>query len=192
MINVMDAFDAYKKFLAIKLHFKSEKYDYFKYRGSVNATRTSFEVRNDKYHFHKLSKKPNLELFLACNIRDDNDVWVGNLFDDKHLSNFRESQKRMQSLEYLFKTDMQKYDSLDDALVVRNGEYPKILNDFNRGDTMAETMIILNDTCNVFEYWDSQISDQILWPRIKQKLLKYTGFLNVDKVKFNKILKEMM
>lgn len=187
----MDAYDAYKKFLAIKLHFKNEKYDYFKYRGSVKVTRTSFETRNDKYHFHKLSKKPDLELFLACNIRDENDVWVGNLFDEKCSNRFRDTQKKLQSLEYLFKNDMSQFESLDEAFVVKNGDYPKLLNMYNRGDIMTETMVILNHTCKIFDYWDKNISDTIIWPRTKQKLLKYSGFVSFDMNKYNKLLKDL-
>lgn len=187
----MDAFEAYRQFLAIKLHFKSEKYDYFRYRGSVKVTRDSFEVRNDKYHFHKLSKKPDLELFLACNIRDENDVWVGNLFEDKYAIRFKEAQKRMQSLEYLFKNDMSQFDTLDEALVVKDGEYPRVLNMFNRKQIMPETIIILDKTCKVFDYWDSAISDSIIWPKTKLKLLKYAGFMNFDINKFNQTLKDL-
>lgn len=187
----MDAYDAYKKFLAIKLHFKNEKYDYFKYRGSVKVTRTSFETRNDKYHFHKLSKKPDLELFLACNIRDENDVWVGNLFDEKCSNRFRDTQKKLQSLEYLFKNDMSQFESLDEAFVVKNGDYPKLLNMYNRGDIMTETMVILNHTCKIFDYWDKNISDAIIWPRTKQKLLKYSGFVSFDMNKYNELLKDL-
>lgn len=187
----MDAFDAYKKYLAIKLHFKQKKYDYFKYRGSLKITRSSFETRNDKYHFHKLSKKPDLELFLACNIRDNNDIWVGNLFDEKCVNAFRETQKKLQSLEYMFRNDMSQFESLDEAFVVKNGDYPKILNMFNRGEIMAETMIILNSACKVFDYWDKTISDTIIWPKTRQKLQKFAGFMNFNKEKYNDILKEL-
>lgn len=187
----MDAYDAYKKFLAIKLHFKNEKYDYFKYRGSVKVTRDSFETRNDKYHFHKLSKRDDLELFLACNIREENDVWVGHMFDEKHMSNYREAKKRLQSLEYLFKNDMMQFDSLDEALLVKDGDYPKILNMYNRGEIMAETLIILHKTCKVFDYWDSVMSDTVVWPRVKNKLIKYAAFIDFDIHKYNQILKDL-
>lgn len=187
----MDAYDAYKKFLAIKLHFKNDKYDYFKYRGSVKVTRASFDTRNDKYHFHKLSKKPDLELFLACNIRDDNDIWVGNLFDEICIDKFRNTQKKLQSLEYMFKNDMSQFESLDEAFIVKNGDYPKLLNMFNRNEVMIETMVILNDTCKIFDYWDKNISDTIIWPRIKLRIEKYAGFLKYDKAKYYDLLKKL-
>ena len=191
MAITMDPYEAYKKFLAIKLHFKQDSYDYFKYRGSVRANPSSFETRKDKYFFHKLSKKHNLELFLACNLRDEADTWVGKLFDEKYEKNFRETQKRLQSLEYLFKVDMQQFDSLNDALVVSNGNYPRILNEYKRGNVMAETLIILNGVLNVFDYWSKEIDDTILWPRTRTSLEKYGKFFSYDKNKYNTTLKEL-
>jgi len=47
---IMEPFDAYKKFQALKLHFTSDSYDYFKYNGSVKVNKISFETKNDKYY----------------------------------------------------------------------------------------------------------------------------------------------
>lgn len=188
---IMDAFSAYQKFLAIKMHFKNEKYDYFKYHGKVKANHDSFNARSDKYFFHKLSKRPKLELFLATNLRDNPDLWVGKIFEEEHQKKFVETEKRLQSLEYLFKLDMQKFDTLDDALVVKGGNYPKIVNEYNRNNIMPETLIILNGTLKVFDYWSSQIDDTIIWPQTRQKLEKYGRFFSYDKNKYNTTLKNI-
>ena len=173
------------------MHFKNEKYDYFKYHGKVKVNRNSFETRNDKYFYHKLSKRPKLELFLATNLRDDPDLWVGKIFEEVHNKKFIETEKRLQSLEYLFKIDMQKFDSLDDALVVHDGNYPRILNEYNRSNIMPETLVILNGTLGVFDYWSNQIDDTIIWPLTKLKLEKYGKFFSYDKNKYNTILKKL-
>lgn len=185
---IMDAYEAYQKFLAIKLHFKDENYDYFKYHGKVRTNRSKFETRNDKYFYHKLSKKPKIELFLATNLKDNPDMWIGKIFDEEYQRKFVETEKRLQSLEYLFKLDMEKFNSLNDALVVNDGNYPKLLNAFNRNEIMPETMAIVNGVLNVFDYWDSAIDDTIIWPRTKQKLLKYSKFFSYDKNKYNDLL----
>ena len=52
----MTEFEAYIQFLALKLHFTSEHYDYFKYNGKHNATMASFEKRTDKRFFKRLAK----------------------------------------------------------------------------------------------------------------------------------------
>ena len=109
----------------------------------------------------------------------------------KCSNRFRDTQKKLQSLEYLFKNDMSQFESLDEAFVVKNGDYPKLLNMYNRGDIMTETMVILNHTCKIFDYWDKNISDAIIWPRTKQKLLKYSGFVSFDMNKYNELLKDL-
>ena len=51
----MNEFEAYKHYLALKLHFSSD-YDYFKYNGKTNATQQSFEKRKDRFRFSKLAR----------------------------------------------------------------------------------------------------------------------------------------
>jgi len=187
-MNIMDAFDAYKMFTAIKLHFSSPSYDYFKYNGSVRVNESKFECRNDKYFYHKLSKKQNLELFLASNLFENHNLWVGNLFEDEYNQRFKQAQKKHQSLTYVFDSDMSQFDNLDEALTVSNGNYPKILNMYKRGEVSAETLIILNAALRLFEYWDANISDKVLWPKTKQSLVKYGSFLKFDKNKYNQLL----
>ena len=52
----MNEFEAYKEYIALKLHFTSD-YDYFKYNGKTNVTLHRFEERKDKYHYKRLAKK---------------------------------------------------------------------------------------------------------------------------------------
>ena len=47
----MDAYEAYQKYLALRTHFKDDKYDYHRYHGKLKANRDRFEVRRDKYSF---------------------------------------------------------------------------------------------------------------------------------------------
>jgi hypothetical protein len=184
----MDALETFQKYVAIKLHFQSS-YDYFKYQGKVRtATPKAFETRKDKYYFHKLSKKENLELFLASVFLTKRDVWVGNLFDEECQEIYIQTLKRIQSMEYTFTSDMSKFESLNDALNVSNGEYPKLLKEYQRGNICHETLVILNEQLGIFEYWSSAITDNFLWPTIRNKLEKYSRFVQYDKEKFKRIL----
>lgn len=183
----MEAFDAFQMFQAVKLHF-SGNYDYFKYQGRVNTKRDTFESRNDKYHFHKLSKKDDLEFFLAVNLYHNPKVWVGELFTEECDKRYKEALKRRQSLSYAFKEEMSLFDSLDDALVPPNHEYPKIVKMHLQNRISPETMIILNLTCHVFDYWSNSLDDPVIWPELRNKLDKLAGFIGVDVAKFRKIL----
>ena len=53
-VNIMTPFEVYKQYVAVKLHFNNEKYDYIKCNGRTkNITQNSFAKRRDKYYFEK-------------------------------------------------------------------------------------------------------------------------------------------
>ena len=57
----MKAFDAYQVYTAIKLHFSSSRYDYFKFDGKTKVSIEKFLQRNDRYFFEKISNKYNTD-----------------------------------------------------------------------------------------------------------------------------------
>lgn len=189
-INVVEPFDVYKKYLALKSHFSNKSYDYFKYNGNVKASKNSFETRRDKYFFYKLSKQKNVEEFLVANFVDgDKDFWIGNLRDDKVAEVYQQYKKRQQSLSYTFKSDLGKMkESFDDNIIVPPNEHPYLLRLFLRKDICIETLTILDLLCNIYKYWDKELDDDVVWPGIKQKSLKYRPFMSVDINKYRDIV----
>ena len=53
----MDGFEVYKTYLALKLHFSKDNYNFFTFNGKSRASLKSFEGRKDKYFFKKLGTK---------------------------------------------------------------------------------------------------------------------------------------
>ena len=53
---MMDPFDVYKLYNALKLHFDNESYDAIKYNFKTTVNPQSFFKRRDKYFFAKLGK----------------------------------------------------------------------------------------------------------------------------------------
>ena len=51
------SYEVYNLYLAIKLHFTSDTYDYFKHNAKVNSSMNTFLKRNDQTFFHKLNTK---------------------------------------------------------------------------------------------------------------------------------------
>ena len=41
----MTAFESYKMYVALKLHFTTDSYDYFKFNGKTRVSETNFEKR---------------------------------------------------------------------------------------------------------------------------------------------------
>jgi hypothetical protein len=189
-------FAAYALWNALKLHFTSESYDYFRYNGKTNVSKQTFTTNKSKYQFYKLSRKYDLEElknFYIANFIQGKGDWVGDLLQDGD-ENYTKWQKTQQSLTYTFENDiivlLDKVENPNDLLVVRNNEFPKLMQYTTQGDITLETLIILNDLMNFFPMWEKEIYDDIVWPSFKTKCVKYKPFLHYDKEKFKQILKE--
>jgi hypothetical protein len=196
----MTGYETFELYQALKLHFTSDSYDYFKYNGKSNVSVTSFENRKDKYHFYKLSRKyPNKEEminFIVANFVEDDKSWVGNLLSEDAAQNYRKRQKVIQSLSYTFENDCNKLfgdcKNPNDLIKVLNGDYPVLLKNILHKDAEIETLCILNDILGFFPMWTKMITDNIRWPEFRRKIVKYTSFVPRNSVKCKLILKKVI
>ena len=53
----MNGFKAYRYYLALKLHFTTDKFNVFENKGHVRGSFEAFNARNDKHLFDKLARK---------------------------------------------------------------------------------------------------------------------------------------
>ena len=190
-------FAAFALFHALKLHFTSDSYDYIKYNGKTNVTKTTFSTRKDKYSFYRLSRKfglAELKDYYVANFLVEDVQWVGDIIGPESEENYKKWQKRIQSLTYTFENDiirlLDKVDNPNELLMVRKNEFPLLMQYTTQGDVAVETLIILNELMNFFPMWEKEIYDDIVWPNFKMKCVKYKPFLSYDKEKFKQILKE--
>lgn len=191
-IALVEPFDVYQKYLALKRHFSSDSYDYHKYNGKVKANQHSFDVRKDKYFFYKLSKHKNVEEFLIANFVDgDNDFWIGQLRDDKCTEAYENYRKRQQALTYIFKEDLSKMkDDFDENIIVPENEHPYLLRLYMRKDICIETLTLIDMMVYNYKYWDTKLHDDVIWPEVKMKSLNYRPFMSVDINKYKAIVKD--
>jgi hypothetical protein len=197
MITGYEAFGLYQ---ALKLHFTTETYDYFKYHGKTSVSITSFENRKDKYHFYKLSRKytnkEDLINFIVANFVEDERSWVGTLLQEEADMNFRKRQKIVQSLSYTFENDCILI--FEDCILNPNevlktdGDYPALLTKTLQKDVQIETLCLLNQVLGFFPMWTNKINDTIRWPEYRRKCIKYASFLPQDSVKYKLILKKVL
>jgi hypothetical protein len=190
-------FSAFAMFNAIKLHFTTDSYDYIRYHGKSNVTADNFTNRKDKYSFYKLSRKYRLEdlkNFYVANLLEKDVNWIGDINNLEGEETYKKWQKRNQSLTYRFEQDIIELLSLTDSpnemLMVDDGQYPLLLKKVLQNTVCVETMVILNDIMNFFPMWDKKISDTVVWPTLKRRYVKYTPFINYDKIRLTSILKD--
>jgi len=187
-------FAAFALYNALKLHFTSDSYDYFKYNGKTNVSKQTFANRKDKYSFYKLSRKYDLEelkTFYVANFMAGNGTWVGDMTGPDGEEIFQKWQKVQQSLTYKFENDIiHLFESSGNCLFVDNGNHPVLLREVMQGTVSLETLCVMDEVMNFIPMWTKKIEDDILWPDWRMKAVKYKPFLQYDKEKFKTILKE--
>lgn len=197
MITGYETFGLYQ---AIKLHFTTDSYDFFKYGGKSKISVNAFDNRKDKYYFHKLSRRlsnrDDLIMFIVANLLKDDTVWVGNLLTEESESVFRERQKVLQSMSYIFENDCRNlFEGLDDPNTIlqsENGEHPILLTKALRKEIQIETVCILESILHFMSKWNKKITDTVVWPNYSRKVHKYSSFLPKDLTKFKLILKKVI
>ena len=190
-------FAAFALWNALKLHFTSNSYNYFKYHGKTNVSKNSFMNRKDKFTFYRLSRKFDLEelkYYMVANFLKDNGNWVGDMAGPEAEEHYKKWQKINQSLTYTFENDimflLDRVENPNEMLEVKNNSFPKLMLFVMEGSVTLETLVILNDILNFFPMWDKNIYDDLVYPNFKLKCEKYAPFLQYDKSKFKNILKQ--
>lgn len=187
---------AYKScclYRAIKLHFSTE-YDFIKYNGKVKYTVDQFNKNPHKYVYEKISRKYTDDTiidFYVSNFLKNENIWVQELLGIESEEIFTQFLKRKQSLFYNFNNDLtyifENYES-GNILNCESGKFPNLLLQLIRNEINLETIVIMDHYMNLVSRWNKKINDDILWPKIKTKILKYRPFITFDKDKFKKVL----
>lgn len=187
----MTAFDCYKEYLALKNHFSSPNYDYFKYNGKLKANSSSFDTRKDKLFFQKLAKHPDVHNFLVANLSKNEKAWIKELaYSEEAEKTYKEWLKRNQSLTYVIKNEIKQLDPNFDAnfIIAKGSAHPNLLKMYLGGFVSLETMCILLDITKAKKHWDSKMEYDPVYQEIKLKIEKYTPFVKYDKEKVKNII----
>lgn len=188
----MNGYEFCATYLAVKLHFTDEKYDFFRYGGKTKISEDSFLKRKDKFQFHKLAKKygdDEVVAFLVSNFIADNKLWTKDLLQQNCVSNYTKWKRTMESLSYKFDNDFQKIMNLGDineSFAAKDGNHPAVLTLYMQNEISLESLVILNKIMNFIPKWDKQIQEDIIYPKISFLIKKYSPFLlssmNMDKL----------
>jgi hypothetical protein len=198
----MDGFKAYRYYLAIKLHFTTDKFDVFQNRGNVRGTREAFNARNDRYIFEKLANKhendKDIIQFFVANFAYGNATAI---YDGKEADdNYIEWSKRKQAITKTFVDDLAtlltyietnklKYSALFNFT---DDEYPIALKLFVGNKISIETLRIIDDLYPIIEKWKLNNSVRYIWDDELRRITKLTGFVKYDKIKIKKIFDHFM
>ena len=189
---MMDPFEVYKLYNALKLHFEQDSYDAIKYNFKSNVTPQSFFKRKDKYFFAKIGKnQKDIQNFFVFNFIEDM-KYIGDMMDIEGQQNYTKHKKIHESLTREFEKDINTMTGqFDDLLVVNNiNTPPKIIEMWMEEEVSLETVVILNSLTD-FVYWEGKkITETLFWPDVSRKITKYSPFVNFNREKCLDIVKK--
>ena len=195
-------FDVYKTYLAVKLHFTTDTYDYYKYGGKVNTKLDTFTKRKDRYFFHKLSTRyaeTDILDFFVANFLSDSKRWIGNLLANDGRDVYLDYKKRKEAFAYHFKQDCgniasdfsRRNISFDDGFIPIRGQHPRVLRLLIQRKISYQTTIVLNHYLGFTKNWDKEITEKIVWPEISLKVTRLKPFINFNATECKLIMKEV-
>ena len=195
-------FDVYKTYLAVKLHFTTDTYDYYKYGGKVNTKLDTFTKRKDRYFFHKLSTRyaeTDILDFFVANFLSDSKRWIGNLLANDGKDVYLDYKKRKEAFAYHFKQDCgniasdfsRRNNSFDDGFIPIRGQHPRLLRLLIQRKISYQTTIVLNHYLGFTKNWDKEITEKIVWPEISLKVTRLKPFINFNATECKLIMKEV-
>ena len=198
----MNSYEAYKLYLAIKLHFTTDNYDFFKHNAKVNSSFNTFLKRNDRFFFHKLvtKYKPDELLdYFVCNFVVNSKTWIGDLVRADGETNYNKWRKYNESFTYNFRMDMVRISNVlsdnnirfDDVFSVSGGQHPRLLRLFLSKQITIQTLIIMDHILSFVNNWDKEIKETIIWPEISSKIAKLRQFIKFNRTKCKFIMKEV-
>jgi len=195
-------FEVFKLYLAVKLHFTTDTYDYEEYGGKVNCKLETFTKRNDRYFFHKLSKRYNerdiLDYFVA-NFTLNSGKWIGNLIQNDGREIYLDFKKRKESFGYHFRSDLVAINndfnnrglSFDDGFLCSGGQHPRLLRLLIQKRASFQTIVALNYFLSFTKNWDKEITENVVWPKISSTIAKLKPFVNFNITECKLIMKEV-
>lgn len=183
-------------YLAVKLHFTQEKYNFFSGSGKAKIGEEAFNRRKDKFKFHRLARNiPDEEVvpFLVANFLENGECWTQNLLEEEARVAYNKRRRITQAMTEYYRNDLAKLpkgkEAINELFEVKNGEYPKLLTMYMQGDILLETMVILNNIFNYVAHWDKQIKEDVIYPKISRKIRKYGSFLEVNVTRYKEVTK---
>jgi len=192
-------FDIYEKYVALKAHFNSEKYDYMKFGGKIGCRRSSFENRKDKKVFEQLSRKnwDYIIPYMIANFVANQNLYIGDLIFNQESETTYFDWKRKRARLYTetkeelssIKSFMEKQDvSFNELFLIKDDQLPIIFRLMIQRFISMETYIILDIVLGFSESFSVLLED-VVYKQWELKLRKYKVFMSVDAIRCQKIVK---
>ena len=196
----MNGFKAYRYYVALKLHFTTDKFNVFENKGHVKGSYETFNARNDRHLFDKLARRfdsdQDLIQFMVSNFVYGNPNMVYN--QEEAEQNYTEWKRIKESITKLFQDDLNtlelevqknKY-SLEQIFNCTNNDFPIIIKLYLGKRINPQTISIISDIYEPIAEWKNDSTMALILENELRILYKIKGFFKYDKDKLSKIFSE--
>ena len=196
----MNGFKAYRYYVALKLHFTTDKFNVFENKGHVKGSYETFNARNDRHLFDKLARRfdsdQDLIQFMVSNFVYGNPNMVYN--QEEAEQNYTEWKRIKESITKLFQDDLNtlelevqknKY-SLEQIFNCTNNDFPIIIKLYLGKRINPQTISIISDIYEPIAEWKNDATMGLILENELRILYKIKGFFKYDKDKLSKIFSE--
>lgn len=181
----------YCLFHALKLHFTSKSYDYFKFQGKIRMSESSFQKKNDKYMYARLEKKftnqEDLVEHIVANLLVGK-KWVGEFLENEAFTTSKQYKKILQSLSKSFEEEIyaiRDNDSLhkfSDLFRVVDNEYPPLIDAIYERKISYISLTVMNDLIPFVAKFDKCFGKgDMLWSGPSLLITKLRPFVTYDR-----------
>lgn len=189
----MDAVQAYKIYLSLKLHFTKPNYD-IRTDGILQKIPKNKKI---SYTFQKksnvLDQKQWIEYLIANFAAGDP---YGGAFRDG-TDQYLDWKRRKESLRYVFKQDLTtmkehaRLGSVEASLELSVHSHPPLLKLYLGKKICIETLVILNKVYKYISTLDQKLADDIMWQEVSHLIKKYSPFVEADAIEFSNLVQEI-
>lgn len=188
----MTTIEAYKIYLALRLHFTTDSYNISETKGRVKVNPTSLDKNPrlryflDKYRL-KYPNKADFVLFLVSNFVYG-DEWASVYEGDSTVENYHRLTGAIAKLSYQFKADLKSLinKGYDDPSKFLNGTTLQML--FYSKHITLESVVVLD---KLYNFTDHVSTQDPLWKTFARLIKKYSPFLKTDREKLRSIVGEV-
>jgi hypothetical protein len=186
-------------YLALKLHFTKDDYDYFRFNGKTRASQGSFDKRNDSYFFKKIASKyerDRIQEYFVSNFISDNKGYIKDIIRPSGETNYQEWKRKQQGFLYIFREELSSLldniespyeENFDNLFACSRGRHPIILTSYLRKEISIETLVVFENCLGYVKRIDKTLTDPI-WQQVRTQVIKYTPFLQIDCKKYKSII----
>jgi len=196
----MNGYKAYRYFLALKLHFTTDKFNVFENKGNVRGSVETFQARNDRFLFDKLAKKFSLDKdliqFIVAQYVYNNPNFIYELeqADDNYTQWIRVKESITRTFqddlnELLLQHEKNGY-SKDEIFNCTINDFPVIIKLYLGKRINPQTISILSEIDDSIKEWLNNPNLSLVLENEIRILLKMKGFFKYDRDKITKIFNE--